>query len=313
MIRQAFVLGAGLGTRLRPLTDDLPKPLMPIFQKPLITFALDHLLAAGVESFVINTHHLAAYFETLFADGAYAGRPVKLVHEPDLLETGGGIKNVQQFLTSAPFIVYSGDILTDFNLEPLLEEHVRRGNDVTLALRETGLASGVVLEDGRVTAITKADRVSGSYDYANVSIWSPQAFDRIPPDKKISFIPILVEWIRQNGRIGGVVLSDGKWFNIGSRKEYLQVHREIGEQRWKPDYIKTADWPVRVAQSATVDASAAVRGCSVVAEGCQVGPGAILYDTILWPGAQIASRTDLVGCIVRSRQKVQGTHRNTDL
>src|SRR5438477_4498557 len=138
VIKQAFVLGAGLGTRLRPLSEDLPKPLMPIFQKPLISFALDHLLGLGIESFVINTHHRAGQFEAFFAEGMYAGRPVRLVHEPEILETGGGIKNVEPYLGDEPFVVYSGDILTDFDLEPLLEEHFRRENDVTLGLRETG-------------------------------------------------------------------------------------------------------------------------------------------------------------------------------
>src|SRR5438270_6115525 len=91
-ITQACVLGAGLGTRLRPLTDDLPKPLIPIFQKPLITFALDHLIAVGVKSFVINTHHRPEPFRELFAQASYRGFPVDLVHEPEILGTGGGIK-----------------------------------------------------------------------------------------------------------------------------------------------------------------------------------------------------------------------------
>src|SRR5437588_4738695 len=94
-ITQAFVLGAGLGTRLRPLTDELPKPLVPIFQKPLITFALDHLIAAGVERFVINTHRLAECFDHLFSAREYRGRDVDLINEPVLLETGGGIKNAE--------------------------------------------------------------------------------------------------------------------------------------------------------------------------------------------------------------------------
>src|ERR1700680_735863 len=97
-ITQAFVLGAGLGTRLRPLTDDLPKPLIPIFQKPLITFALDHLIDVGVESFIINTHRLPEFFEPYFPENSYAGHSVTLVNEPVLLDTGGGIKNVQSFL-----------------------------------------------------------------------------------------------------------------------------------------------------------------------------------------------------------------------
>src|SRR6059036_2757551 len=97
-ITQAFVLGAGLGTRLRPLTDDLPKPLVPIFQKPLITFALDHLIGAGIGNFVINTHRLPQLFQQSFFEGSYRGCPVALLHEPDLLETGGGIKNAEPYL-----------------------------------------------------------------------------------------------------------------------------------------------------------------------------------------------------------------------
>jgi choline kinase len=156
MITQAFVLGAGLGLRLRPLTEELPKPLVPIFQKTLITFALDHLAAAGVRSFVINTHHLPEHFESFFGDGHYRQLPVRLVHEPLLLETGGGMKNAQPHLGSEPFIAYSGDVLTDLPLEPLIEEHLRSGNDVTLALRETGLASNVAFRDRRIVDIGKS-------------------------------------------------------------------------------------------------------------------------------------------------------------
>src|SRR5919198_1386186 len=152
-ITQAFVLGAGLGTRLRPLTEDLPKPMIPIFQKPLITFALDHLIDAGVERFVINTHKQPDLFKKFFCDNDYSGHSVTLVHEPDLLETGGGIKNAERYFGSDPFLTYSGDILTDVNLRPLIDEHFRRGNDVTLALRETGLASEVALRDHRVVDI----------------------------------------------------------------------------------------------------------------------------------------------------------------
>src|SRR5436190_9908341 len=111
-ITQAFVLAAGRGTRLRPLTEDLPKPLIPIFQKPLITFALDHLIAVGVQSFVINTHRLPNLFHEVFSGNGYHGHSVTLAHEPDLLETGGGIKNVEGILRKEPFIVYRGETST---------------------------------------------------------------------------------------------------------------------------------------------------------------------------------------------------------
>jgi NDP-sugar pyrophosphorylase family protein len=169
-ITSAFVLGAGLGTRLQPLTDDLPKPLIPIFQKPLITFALDHLIDVGVERFVINTHKRAELFQSSFRDNEYEGYSVTLVHEPDLLETGGGIKNAEHYLGCDSFLTYSGDILTDINVQSLIEEHFRRGNDITLSLRETALASDVALRDHRVIDIANRYGTRGNLDFANVAV-----------------------------------------------------------------------------------------------------------------------------------------------
>jgi NDP-sugar pyrophosphorylase family protein len=312
-ITQAFVLAAGLGTRLRPLTEDLPKPLIPIFQKPLITFALDHLIDVGVGRFVINTHKRAELFGNFFHDNEYEGRSVTLVHERDLLETGGGIKNAERYLGDGAFLTYSGDILTDINLQALIDEHFRCGNDVTLALRKTNLASDVALRDHGVVDIANHYGTPGNLDFANVAVWNPRIFQQIPPQQKISFIPIVADWIGKGGKIGGLVMNDGKWFNIGSRAQYLDVHRAISRGHWAPRYIKLGGWPERVAKSAIVDSSAQVRGCSAVGENCQVGAEAVLEDTILWPGAQIASKSQLHGCIVRSQKKVSGIHRDSDI
>ncbi|HEY5954604.1 MAG TPA: sugar phosphate nucleotidyltransferase [Terrimicrobiaceae bacterium] len=312
-IRTAFVLGAGLGTRLRPLTLVRPKPLLPIFGKPLITFALDHLRALGVESFVINTHHLAEQFDQLFVDAAYGGCSVKLVHEPDLLETGGGIKNAERWIGREPFIVYSGDILTDIVLEELVEEHVCKGNDVTLALRRTGLASGLSLDaGGRVVGIETGRSRAGAFDFANVSIWSPAGFQRMPAGRKISFVPILAEWLREGGRIGGVVLDEREWFNIGSRKDYLDVHRTISEGRWRPAYLRGADWPVSLAAGATVAPTARLSGFNMVGPDCVVEAAATLEDCILWSGAMIQQESILRSCVVAGSLVISGRHENID-
>jgi len=312
-IKQAFVLGAGLGTRLRPLTDELPKPLVPIFQKPLITFALDHLIDIGIEKFLINTHRLPEKFAEAFPENRYAGIDLTLVNEPVLLETGGGIKNIEGELGDQPFITYSGDVLTDVPLEPLIEEHFKSGNDVTLALRCTELGSAIAFRGNRVVDISNRYGTPGEFDFANIAVWNRSVFERIPPGKKISFVPVLGEWLSQGGKIGGVVLKDGKWFNLGSRAEYLDVHRVILNERWRPAYLKTSDWTAQVHPSAMVDPSARVRGCSVVGKDCRVGAEALLEDTILWSGSQIASHAELFGCIVRARKTVTGTHRNIDL
>ena len=310
MITQAFVLGAGLGTRLRPLTDELPKPLVPIFGKPLMTFAFDHLIAAGCTRLIVNTHHLP---ETFGTEARYRQIPVRYEFEPVLLETGGGIKNVERHLRAEPFIVYSGDVLTDIDLDALIAEHFRASNEVTLALRDTGLASGVAFRDGRVLDIAGRFGHTGNHDFANVSIWNPSVFARIPAATKISFVPILLEWIEQGGRIGGVVLNDRCWFNIGSRSAYLEAHRTILEQQWRPDYVNPSDWPIRVAKDAVVPASVRLNGFYSIGAGAQIGEDAVLENTIVWPRAQIASRSRLRNCIVRSHQTAEGELSDLDI
>jgi NDP-sugar pyrophosphorylase family protein len=329
-----------LGKRLRPLTDDLPKPLIPIFQKPLITFVLDHLIQAGIESFVINTHHLPAAFEHVFGRdaalrrpeagnlrapggrpsgpslpvrGFYRDREITFVHEPEILGTGGGIKNVERLLKPEPFISYSGDLLTDIDVTALIREHFRAGNDVTLALRETKHSTDVALEGNRVVDLANRYGREGRCDFAGVAVWGPAIFERIPPGRHVSYISVLADWIGQGGQIGGVVLGDGKWFNIGSRGEYLEVHHMIKEERWRPAYLTAAEWPVEVAADALIDPSARLSGFCSVGAGCRVGADAILENTILWPGAQIASRSHLRNCIVRSHRKAEGEQSDIDI
>ncbi|MEY2519248.1 MAG: mannose-phosphate guanylyltransferase, partial [Verrucomicrobiota bacterium] len=238
---------------------------------------------------------------------------IQLVHEPKILGTGGGIKNVESWLRNEPFIAYSGDVLTDIDLRPLLDEHFRARNDVTLALRETEHGADMALEGGRVVDIENRYGHPGRYDFAGVSVWTPAIFKRIPPGQNLSFIPILTEWIGDGGKIGGVVLNEDKWFNIGSRTEYLAVHRAIQEERWKPDYVKSEQWPVSVAADALVDSTARLIGACSVGERSSVGAGAILENTILWPGAQIASRSHLRNCIVRSHRKAEGELSDIDI
>jgi mannose-1-phosphate guanylyltransferase len=313
MITQAFVLGAGLGKRFRPLTDDLPKPLVPIFHKPLITFAFDHLIDVGVRKLFVNTHHQPEKFSEFFPEAKYRECQIEFRHEPILLETGGGIKNAESWFGKEPFIIYSGDILTDVDLAPLVEEHFRRGNDVTLALRETRLGADVVLRGGAVVAIRGKNEPRGDYDFAGVSVWNTSIFDRIPSAMKVSFIPILVDWIRQGGRIGGVVLDEKRWFNIGTRADYLEVHRVIAQENWNVTYVTENDWPRWVALDAVVAPNAQLSGFYSIGAGCSVGENAILENTIVWPGAQIASRSQLRNCIVRSHRKAQGTLHDVDI
>jgi mannose-1-phosphate guanylyltransferase len=306
----AFILAAGMGVRLRPLTDELPKPLVPIFQKPLITFAFDHLIDAGINRFIVNTHRLPEKFRETFPQSIYRNREILFLHEPDLLETGGGIKNGEAALGGQPFITYSGDLLTDLNLPSLIDEHLRHGNDVTLALREKGLGADIALRNGRVVDICKRYGLEGHLDFAGIAVWNAGIFKRIPANRKMSFIPVLAQWIGENGKIGGMVVNEGKWFNIGSSSQYLDVHRDVWKTKWRPDYLGDAQWPSSVSEQARIASTVRIIGCSVAGANCRIGENALLTDTILWPGAQIARASELRNCVVRAGKLAAGKLEN---
>jgi NDP-sugar pyrophosphorylase family protein len=311
-LRKGFVLGAGLGTRLRPITDVLPKPLLPVFGKPLVTFAIDHLRRAGIEKIWINTHHLHQKFITLATDPIYES--IELVFEPELLETGGGIKNIEAGLGNEAFIVYSGDILTDICLETLIDVHFTEQNDVTLALRTTGLSSNVAWcpGTGRVIDISGRLQSKNKFDFAGISVWSPSVFARIPEKTRISFVPIIGEWLKAGGRIGGVLLEENRWFNVGTRSEYLRLHQVIERERWSPRYIARSDWPVGVEASATMAPDCSIDGTSYVGHCCSIQDNVLIENSVLFPGSSIASGASLRSCIVGGAEVPTGMYVEKD-
>jgi len=317
LITQAFVLGAGLGTRLRPLTDDLPKPLVPIFQKRLITFAFDHLIDAGCENFLVNTHHRPERFAEIFSGNDYRDRRIQFRNEPVLLETAGGIANIADSLGQEPFLVYNGDILTDLPLAPLIAEHARGTNLVTLALRSGGGPQHIALDEssGRILDI-RNQLVTGApekFVFTGVYAVSPEFLPWLEPGVKRSVIPVFLEMMRRGAALGGIVIDEGHWWDVGTRDAYLQLHRDLRDLKFPSYTVDDVDWRAPVHASAMIAPGAQLRGCSVAGTGAQVGADAILDDTILWPGAQIASRSRLRNCIVRSHRKAEGEISDTDI
>lgn len=307
-MHQAFVLGAGLGTRLRPLTDQLPKPLIPVFHRPLIEHAFDHLRGIGVREFVVNTHHLPEAYAEAFPEARYAGAPIRFRHEsPERLETAGGIANVRDLLGDAPFVVYNGDILTDLPLERLLSAHCAAGNLVTLALRSTGPALHVALDPASGRIVDIHNRLGrGCTDgclFTGVYVCEPEFHDWLTPGRAESVIPVFLRLIQAGAPLGGVVIDEGRWWDLGSREAYLEAHRQLYEGGAGPAVHPDA----RIAEGAEL------RGLNVIGPGAEVAAGAVLEDCLLWPGARVESGARLTGCIVRRGITVAGEHRGSDL
>jgi mannose-1-phosphate guanylyltransferase len=294
-VKKAFILGAGLGNRLRPLTGRLPKPLVPLFHRPLAEWAIAACARAGIEQFAVNTHHLPDAWDNF--NPAYE---VTYFHEPVLLETGGGLKNIQPWMGDEPLLVHNGDIFSTLPLDKLIAAHEASGRPVTLALRSEGDAKHIALDPSgtHVTDIRKLlGRTEGTHVFSGIYCVNPGFLDRIPAGEKISVIPAFLE-LAAIGQLGAIVLDEGVWLDLGDRESYLRAHLELD--------LAPAVHPHAVVEGATI-------ARSVVGPGAVVEAGAVVRDSVIWPGGRVAGGAVLDRCVVFSSEPVAGIHQNSDL
>ena len=307
---KAFVLGAGLGTRLQPLTEWLPKPMVPVYHRPLISYAFDHLTSVQtIDGFVVNTHHYPEAYTAAFPENSFAGLPIEFRHEPVLLETAGGIANVADLLGSDPFLVYNGDILSDIPLEPLLTQHRESRNEVTLLLRTEGPGLHIGLDnttkrlaDIRQLVDPSADQY---YQFTGIYLVEPGFLARLTPGKKESVIPIFLDMIRQGDALGGCVEDRGRWWDLGDEATYRQVHRDIPNSGF-PSYSLETTWQAHC-PSATISPSAKITD-SIVGPDSQVRENAVLRDAIIWPGGSVAANQSVASQVIRGDRQTHYQH-----
>lgn len=223
--KTAFILGAGLGMRLRPLTEQCPKPLLEIGGRPIITYAMDHLLSAGVDRFIINTHHCPEAYPEKFPDRKWRGVPIILRHEPVLLDTAGGLKNIEDLLSEdAAIFCYNGDVITDLPLRRLLEAHEQMRPEATLALRSNGPLLNVTMDDrGKIRDLrhTLGQRRGRNYLFTGIYAAEKSFLRFLEPGKIESVVSVFLRRIvAEPGSIRGVVIDEADWRDIGSLETY---------------------------------------------------------------------------------------------
>ncbi|MDB4332877.1 sugar phosphate nucleotidyltransferase [Akkermansiaceae bacterium] len=296
-MRKAFLLGAGLGTRLKPLTDTLPKPLIPLENRPLITHAMDHLIDAGITDIAINTHHLPETWEAAFPDGTYRWAKLAFFYEPVLLETGGGIKNIAEWIGSDPFLIYNGDILTDLPIERLMTGHMVSNNTATLAVTADGPSKKVTVDGYRILDVrSEVAGLAGTHQFTGIYCADAEILDLIPPNEKISIVPAFQELVRR-GELGAYHVKECSWLDLGERDTYMEASFQK---------------PAQISPTAQVDPSAKVTN-SWIGEGCHVGANAQITDSILWPETNVSADAELTKCIVHSNSSATGIHTDADL
>lgn len=228
-IKTAFILGAGQGTRLRPLTDSCPKPLLPVGGRPIITYAMEQLLALGVERFIVNTHHLAPVYHQVFPGKQWRGIPVIFRYEPLLLDTAGGLKNIEDLLEGDDdLLVYNGDVISDLPLQRLLIAHQEAGKEVTLALRSSGEPLNVCLNEQNEVCDLRGELggQGGKCLFTGIYAVKKSFLGRLQPGRPESVITVFLDMIREMpGAVAGAIIDEGRWYDAGSLEEYEKLNK----------------------------------------------------------------------------------------
>jgi len=287
----AFVPAAGLGERLRPITDQIPKPLLPILGSPTIETVLNRISQLSPNAVAVNMHHHWEQIQAWAASSAYAPI-ISLFRENPILGTGGAIKNASSILKRSAFIVHNADILSDIDLCSLVERHIESGNIATLAVHDKNKFNNVWIgRQGNVHHVgdqsQETESVLCKVAFMGIAIYSPEFLDFLPRGPS----SVIVAWLRAiaAGRtIGTVDFSGSAWTDIGTPHAYAAAVFDALKGQGKTVYAH-----------ASVDCGKAeLQGRVVIEQGVSVSVDAFVSNSILLPGAQISRGSRIEHCII---------------
>jgi mannose-1-phosphate guanylyltransferase len=318
---KAVVLVGGEGTRMRPLTETTPKPLIPMVDRPALDHVLDHLARHGVHEVVLSSPYLEQTFHP-FIEARRGDPTITWITEREPLGTGGAIVNALDALGDEAFFALNGDILTDLDLTAMLAFHRERAAAVTIALHhvEDARAFGLVPTeaDGRVLEFREKpqDPVPGDVN-AGTYLLDPSTLRAWTPDHAISIEREIFPAVIEAGHLVYGFLGQAYWMDLGTPEKYLQAHHDLlaGELRGiaydAPWLAPNADvdleasvgrW-VAIGAEARVGAGAQLEDC-VLHPGCSVGPGARVLRSVVGPGAHVGAGATVVDCVLGAGSRV---------
>ena len=310
MIGQAFILAAGLGVRLRPLTGIIPKPLLPLAGKPLLEIFLDHLAGLGITRAGINLHHRADLVSA-FLQKRTGGPDLTLFHEQDrILGTGGGLGQAGKDFGQGPLLVVSPKLMFDFDLREVMEDHQKSGASVTMVLLDRPGYNRVLVKGGRIVGF-REDQVPGAdrLAYTSVQVVEPAVFGFLPADGPGDLIESYREMIRAGHFLRAHVLPPKSlWLNLADLEDYLEFHYQV-LIKGRPLFGHCATGPVLAEDTARVSPRARVEGFAYLGHGVKAGEGVLIRDSVVLDGAVLEPGAELVRAVagpgVRIRDRVE--------
>jgi mannose-1-phosphate guanylyltransferase len=316
---QAVILVGGQGTRLRPLTSKVPKPVVRLVDRPFVAFMLEWLRGHGVDDVIMSCGFLADGVRSVLGDGSQLGIRLRFVEEPEPRGTAGALKLAEPMLDER-FLMLNGDVLTDIDLTAQIAQHQSSGARATLALVPVAdpSAYGVVIlrEDGSVSDFVEkpsADSVKSNLISAGAYVLEREILDLVMPDRNVSIEREVWPRLIDNGLYG--YSSQSYWLDIGTPSRYLQGTFDILEgnvetavrERLGSDWLAIDESvqahgrvipPALIERDVYVAQGAHVGSLVVLAQGVSVGAGATVERAVVLEGAQIGAGCELRDCIV---------------
>jgi mannose-1-phosphate guanylyltransferase len=316
---RAFVMAAGLGTRLSPITDHVPKPLVPVANRPALEHLLARLPAAGIREVAINLHHHGDAVRAAFGDGSRLGLEILWSDEPELLGTAGGAGPVAGFLREGgePFLVLSGDGLHAIDLAALVRRHRAARADGTLTVLEIDDPSrfGVCVldEDDLIVEFQEKPPLAEArsrFASCGVYCFEPAVLDRLPPGTFCDWARDVLPAMLADGDRLAAYRTDAYWSDIGTVADLLRANLDsvsgaIGlesaagiDPSAVVDPSAEVEGPVAIAAGARIGARARVIGPVAIGAGATIGAGAALRDAVILPGTSVPPDAIVLGGIV---------------
>jgi mannose-1-phosphate guanylyltransferase/phosphomannomutase len=319
---KAMILAAGVGSRLDPLTRNVPKPMVPIVNKPVMEHIVELLARHGFRDIMVNLHYLGSQIEEYFGNGSKWGVNIRYSREDRLWGDAGSVKQCQSFFDST-FIVVGGDDIADIDLSHLVKLHKEKKSTCTIALSLVDDPSeyGIALVNERGRIIRFLEKPKGEVIFSNLAntgiyIFEPTVFDLIPKGQFFGFGHNVLPLILEQKRLYGC-LTPGYWRDVGNLKQYQETHNdalrgrlkmqfslpEVRKYVWMGNNVRidpTAEigYPVVIGNNCVIEENARVLENTVLGDNCVVEQNAVVKESILWEGARVMSQTMLERCVV---------------
>jgi mannose-1-phosphate guanylyltransferase len=300
---KAFVLAAGLGTRLAPLTNHTPKPLIPVLNVPSLFYSFFLLKQAGITEIICNIHHHGDAIRRFIESSDLTGLTITFSEEPEILGTGGGLKKCEKLLGDEEFILVNSDIITDIDFNALVSQHHRSCCPGTLSLFETPEAAAigcVGVEDGLVKDFRDMRRTGllSSFIYTGVAVLSPEIF-RFMNAKFSGIVDTGFTGLIDNGGLS-FYRHEGVWMDIGTMQNYwlanidaTSVMNHLAEPMKRAIGIS----PHSISPEAIISPDAKLSR-SVIGKGCSIGMECSITNSVLLPGVRLKPGSTLINAVV---------------